>query len=134
MNRKVQNSLDNSELYYEEYEDKPVKASKSRLPQDENPIKERVSAVIKSVRERFSKLKLHRKPSKKLSKDDKKALREQQKRGILGIGLLFVVVSIAYSSYVILNGVDSIASKVMLVPQVAFALRSLIKAFSKIYK
>ncbi len=89
----------------------------------------------------FNDIMLRLKPAKKPSKLSKKAQKEQQKavldqhkRGILGLGLLFVVVSITYSSYVILNGVHSTASRVMLVPQVVFALLTLIKAFSKIYK
>lgn len=56
------------------------------------------------------------------------------KRAILGVGYLLVVVSIAYSTAVILIGVDSIESKIALLPQVFFAGAILLKAFSKLYK
>jgi hypothetical protein len=139
------------ELYYEELEKKVAKP-KSKVLTNKKPevkvdkslsekkvtLKQRVTGVVSKVRGRFNnvvnKVKSPRKKAKKLTKDVKKARREQNVRGILGIGLLFVVVSITYSTYVIYNGVSSTASRVMLVPQVVFALLTLFKAFSKIYK
>lgn len=53
---------------------------------------------------------------------------------ILGIGLLLVVVSIAYSTSVIFIGVDSLASRIALLPQVIFAFGILVFAFSKIFR
>lgn len=63
-----------------------------------------------------------------------KAPRKQVVNGILGIGLLFVIVSIAYSTYVTVLFVNNVASVVALVPQVLFATFTLLKAFSKLYK
>lgn len=91
--------------------------------------------VVKNVPKNvINKMKTNRKKSKKLTKAEKKLAREQFLRGIMGIGLLFVVVSIAYSTAVIFIGVDSLASKIALLPQVIFALYTLYKAFSQFYK
>lgn len=101
-------------------------------------LKQRFTTLVNSVRSRIynviKRVKPQSKKAKKPTKEEQKARRDQQSRGILGIGLLFVVVSITYSSYVIFNGVDSNASRIMLIPQVVFALYTLCKAFSKIYK
>lgn len=139
------NSLDSVKLYYEELEKKKVaKPKKSKVLTNEKktskptvPLKQRIVALTKKVRSYFDNVLgkvLHRKKAKKLTKAEQKLARQQQMRGILGIGALFVVVSIAYSTYVIFNGVDSTASRVMLIPQVVFAVYTLFKAFSKIYK
>lgn len=55
-------------------------------------------------------------------------------RVILGIGQLLVVVSIIYSTAIVIIGVNSAESKILLVPQVVFALAILVKAFSKLNK
>lgn len=75
-----------------------------------------------------------KKKAKKLTKIERENAKNQRNRGIMGIGQLLVVVSIAYSTAVILIGVGSLASIIALVPQVIFALVTLIKAFSKLYK
>lgn len=155
---RVTDSLDDYKLEYEDMErkvpkvkskvlDKPVKAAKTdTIKRKAKPsLVDRIKADLQrraaQSRSGFNDLKRQLKPEKKPSKlskkaqiEQKKTSREDQKRGILGIGDLFVVVSIAYSSYVITNGVHSTASRVMLVPQVVFAVYKLIKAFSKIYK
>lgn len=41
--------------------------------------------------------------------------------GIWGILVLFVVASIAFSTYMVYFGTDSLVNKIMLVPQVIFA-------------
>lgn len=74
------------------------------------------------------------KKAKKTSKKDQITANLKHNNAILGIGLLLVVVSIAYSTTVIFIGVDSIESKIALLPQVIFALTILIKAFSRLYK
>lgn len=160
--KKVTNSLDDYKLEYEDMEIKvpqvksKVAASKvkptaqvaktdtvkrkakpSLVDRFKADMKSRAAQSRSGFNDIMSRLKPAKKPSKlskKAQKEQKKAVREQHKRGILGLGLLFVIVSIAYSSYVIFNGVHSTASRVMLVPQVVFALLTLIKAFSKIYK
>lgn len=74
------------------------------------------------------------KTAKKTTKKERENAILQRNNAILGVGLLLVVVSIAYSTAVILIGVDSLESKIALLPQVVFALVTLIKAFSKLYK
>jgi hypothetical protein len=74
------------------------------------------------------------KKAKKLTKIQREMVKIQRNRGIMGIGLLLVVVSIAYSTTVILLGVSSIASKIALLPQIIFAAVTIIIAFYKLYK
>jgi hypothetical protein len=50
--------------------------------------------------------------------------------GIFGILSLFVLVSIAYSTYMVAVGTDGVAPKVMLVPQALFAACLAIYKFS----
>lgn len=143
-------SLDSFELRYEEMEFKKVQTSKkatakpvvktstSAVKRKKVSLKDRVVVKLQPARKKFNNilknLKNPRKKSKKTTKLSQKLARQQQKRGILGIGLLFVVVSITYSTYVTRTFVDSSASIVALFPQAAFALYTLFKAFSKIYK
>lgn len=75
-----------------------------------------------------------RKKAKKSTKAQREIAKKERNRAILGIGLLLVVVSIAYSTSVIYIGVDSSASRIALLPQVTFALFTLFRAFSKLYK
>jgi hypothetical protein len=86
------------------------------------------------VKKAFSKPKTAHKKSKKATKSGRILAKQQRNNAILGIGLLLVVVSILYSTSVILIGVSSVPSKIALFPQAFFALLILIKAFSKIYK
>ena len=51
--------------------------------------------------------------------------------GIMGILTLFVIVSIAYSSWVIVQGTDDPIHRIMLVPMVLWAVVKLIKQFTK---
>jgi len=53
------------------------------------------------------------------------------KHGIMGILTLFVIVSIAYSSWVIVQGTDDPIHRIMLVPMVLWAVIKLIKQFIK---
>lgn len=113
-------------IYYETYKESPVTYQKSTRKLIKRPnLKSRFDAFIK---------KLEGKKAKKLTKAERILLIEQRKRAILGIGLLLVVVSITFSTYVTITFVDSSAVFAALAPQVAFALVSLFKAFSKIYK
>jgi len=101
-------------------------------------LKNRIDNVVAAVRGWFDnmlkRLGFKSKKAKKITKSDQKLAREQKKRGIIGIGLLFVVVSIAYSTYMTVLFVDGSAMVVALVPQVLFAAIILIKAFYKLYK
>lgn len=155
---KVNNSLDSFQLEYEEMEIKVPKVKSKVVTQPAkivktdavkrkvNPsAKARLLASFKArtaqgrsafndIKSKMRKPKKPSKLSKKAQLERKKSHRDQQIRGIIGIGMLFVVVSIAYSTFVTRTFVDSSASVVALVPQVAFALYILFKAFSKIYK
>lgn len=71
---------------------------------------------------------------KKVVKINPKLAKKQRNNVIIGICQLFVVVSIAYSSYITYTFVENGVTIIILVPQVAFALFTLVKAFSKLYK
>ena len=150
MNKKI-NCLDNFKLRYEDMEfNKMKKISKVKatakttstsITKRKTPkllLKDRFALIKRAVIIHFNnilkKIGIRGKKTKKVTKTQKKFEREQQLRGILGIGLLFVVVSIIYSTYIIFNGISSTASKVMIIPQATFAVLILYKAFSKIYK
>jgi len=53
------------------------------------------------------------------------------KTGILGISMLFVIASIAYTTTVIWLGTEGYVSKALTAPQVIFALIVLVKRFTK---
>lgn len=53
---------------------------------------------------------------------------------IMGLGLLAVFVSIAYSTSVVLMGVNTLESKIALFPQVMFEFILLGKSFSKLFR
>ena len=53
------------------------------------------------------------------------------KHGIMGVLTLFVIVSIAYSSWVIIQGTDDPIHRIILVPMVLWAVIKLIKQFIK---
>lgn len=138
------NSLDKFELYYEELEKKKVAKAKVTKPavktssKPKTTLKMRFESIKKEARSRIDNIQkqhnLRRKKAKKLTKIEKKARLEQKKRGIIGIGLLFVVVSIAYSTYMTNLFVDGHMMVVALAPQVIFAAITLLIAFYKIYK
>ena len=81
-----------------------------------------------------TKVKAPKKPAKKLTKAQKKERKEHRLRVIMGIGLLLVVMSIGYSTFVILTLVDSWVALFVLAPQIVFAIITTLKAFSNIYK
>lgn len=104
-------------------------------------LKDRVLEKLQPVRRKFdntlSRVKSLRKPRKKARKTTKaeRSLARQQKlHGIIGIGLLLTVVSIAYSTYMVNLFVDGTEMIVALAPQVVFAALISIYAFYKIYK
>ena len=92
-----------------------------------NFVKTKVSAIVKKVKK-------PRKKAKKPTKAEREIAKKERNRAIMGIGQLLVVVSIAYSTAVIFIGVDGMASKIALLPQVVFASFTLLKAFSRLYK
>ncbi len=65
----------------------------------------------------------------KTVKKSKKA-QESISNVIMGLGLFAVVLSIAYSSTVIVIGTDDIAPKVLIAPQVIFASWIAVKKFT----
>lgn len=148
---KVTNSLKGFILFYEEMEKKVKKANSSKVSVSKTDsskkkavskpkisLKSRIAAKLAPIKTRFNdvvnKIKHPRKKAKKPTKAEQKLVKQQRNRGILGIGLLLVVVSIIYSTSVIFIGVSSTISKIALFPQALFAFLTLIKAFSKIYK
>lgn len=100
--------------------------------------KNRIDSVVAAVRSWFDnmlkKLGFKSKKAKKSTKIERKLARQQKIRGIIGIGLLFVVVSIAYSTYMTVLFVDGPAMVAALAPQVLFASVTLIYAFYKLFK
>jgi len=153
---KQSNVLDNSKLYYEDLERKKVKTTPGKrksVKVSPKPVskkskttpKELIGSVKKSIQTRYGivrvklqdiilKVKHPRKKAKKLTKVEREALLKQRENGILGIGLLSVVVSIAYSTYIVRTFVNTELSLLALAPQVVFASCILLKAFSKLYK
>lgn len=101
-------------------------------------LKNRIDNVKVAVRSRIDntlkRLGFKSKKAKKITKTQKQLERKQKIRGIIGIGLLFVVVSIAYSTYMVNLFVDGPAMVVALAPQVLFAAVILIIAFYKLFK
>ena len=53
------------------------------------------------------------------------------KAGIIGMGMLFVIASIAYTTTVIWLGTEGYISKVLTAPQVIFSVIVLVKRFTK---
>ena len=108
------------------------------VPKSKVTLKDRIDNAKKTVVVHFNntkkKLGFKSKKVKKLTKIERKLERQKKIRGIIGIGLLFVVVSIAYSTYMTALFVDGTAMVVALVPQVVFATAILLIAFYKIYK
>ena len=107
-------------------------------PKSKVTLKSRIKNAKKTVLVHFNntkkKLGFKSKKVKKLTKIERKLERQKKIRGIIGIGLLFVVVSIAYSTYMTALFVDGTAMVVALAPQVVFATVILLIAFYKIYK
>ena len=149
--KRLGNSLDSFTLYYEEMErDVPtnkkvankktakVPAKASKVAVKKPTIKDRINGVVTTVRGRIDNIKkgivLRKKKAKKLTKAEESAIRQKKIRGIIGIGLLFVVVSIAYSTYMTVLFVDGPVMVVALAPQAVFAALTLLIAFYKIYK
>lgn len=150
---KTKSSLNNFKLHYEETErtqvsKETIKAKSTstakRKPAVKNSakpkatFKDRIDNIKKSVIVLFNNIKkklgFKSKKATKVTKDEKKLARKQKIRGIIGICLLFVVVSIAYSTYMTVLFVDGTMMVIALAPQVIFAVVTLLIAFYKIYK
>ena len=115
-----------------------VKTPKAKATPAKPSLKSRVAARLQPVRGKIdnivSRVKQPRKKAKKLTKSERKAIREEKKRGIIGIGLLLTVVSIGYSTYMTNLFQDGWAMWLALAPQMLFAAAISIYAFYKIYK
>ena len=94
----------------------------------------KISKLMVILANVVNKVKHPNKKVKKLTKIELELVKTQQKNVIMGICQLLVVVSITYSSIIVYVGVNSLASKVALAPQIIFALIILVKSFSKLYK
>lgn len=134
-------ALSEFKMYYEDVQSRPIriietiKRSKRGKSKQIRDMRKSVTVQLKRLNKRINKLvkKLRKKPAK-TTVAERALARQQRNRAILGIGQLLVVVSIAYSTAVIYIGVDSISSRVALLPQATFALIILTQAFSKLYK
>ena len=119
-------------------ERKAVTSGAKTVPKSKVTLKDRTDnakkAVVIQIERAKKKLGIKSKKVKKLTKTERKLERQKKIRGIIGIGLLFVVVSIAYSTYMTALFVDGTAMVVALAPQVVFATVILLIAFYKIYK
>lgn len=69
--------------------------------------------------------------SEKVSKQTKNKSLKSFTHGIMGIMTLFVVVSIAYSSWVIVQGTEDQIHRIMIMPMVIWAVATLVKQFLK---
>jgi len=101
-------------------------------------LKKRMFAILQPARKKINnivkKINQPRKKAKKTTKVERALILQQRKNGILGIWLLLVVVSIAYSTSVTRTFVNSNASLIALAPQAIFAIITIVKSFSKLYK
>lgn len=119
------------------YEETPIKKTVSVSHERKITIRkatEFIKGKVTTVVDRVKSLKKPQKKAKKPTKLERENAKKERNRAIMGIGQLLVVVSIAYSTAVIFIGVDSMASKIALIPQVVFASYILLKAFSRLYK
>lgn len=114
-------------LKYEKIKDKNKKSVLAIVKAFLLKVKANIKKDIKKAFQQSKKTKKGNKISDEIRKNNRN-------RGIIGICQLFVVVSIIYSTAIILMGVDSQASKAVLLPQFVFALIITFKAFSKLYK
>lgn len=152
---KTTSVLENFKLYYEDTENKRMtKTSKTTAKTAKKPVAKPAKRVVNKspksskidevkkyfnslgdkINNTYSGLKKTKKKTKKPTKAEQKISRDKKIRGIIGIGLLFVVVSIAYSTYMTNLFVDGPIMVVSLAPQVIFAGATLLIAFYKIYK
>lgn len=119
---------------------KLVKESKKSIKKNVKriDIKTFILSNITKVKNTFNKIvkkaKHLSKKRKKSTKIDQKLAQNRRNHVILGLGQLFVVVSIIYSTFIVRTFVDTDISLIALAPQVIFALCILLKAFSKLYK
>lgn len=128
-------SLKQFEIYYEDMEKNFVKKKQESKKID---VKQFVTTKFNLVKGKISgvvnKTITPKKTVRKLTGAQRKERQDQQKNAIMGIGLLFVIVSIGYSTAVTTYFVDGFAPLVALTPQVIFGAIILLKAFSKLYK
>lgn len=60
-----------------------------------------------------------------------KANKPSKLNGIMGVLQLFVVVSIAYSSYIVIAGTDGLVPKLLVAPQIMWVMIVLVTKFTK---
>jgi len=125
----IQKTISASEKYIKE------QLSKKRKHIDmKTVLLSKFSKIMAFLTNVVNKVSHHSKKAKKMTKIDRELAKIEHKNVILGICQLLVFVSVAYSTAVIYTGVDSLMSKIALLPQVIFALIILVKSFSKLYK
>lgn len=124
--------LDKKKLKFENTKKNPIQATSKPILRDY--VKPVLDTVCRFFYNTYSKVKNLFKKPKKQTKAQKELAKQKRNRGILGIWLLLVIVSIAYSTAVTCMFVNSFASIVALLPQALFAIYTLFKAFSNLYK
>jgi hypothetical protein len=90
--------------------------------------------VLEHYKRKDSMKKTLKEAPKSTTSNDVKNTKKQAggfKAGIIGIGMLFVIASIAYTTTVIWLGTEGYISKVLTAPQVIFSVIVLVKRFTK---
>lgn len=139
--------LKSFKIYYEDLERKLVKTvptkqkvtkSSAKKTEKKSIFKRHMLIILQLAGRKFNninkRVKQPLKKTKKSTKAERELILQQRKNGILGIWLLLVVVSIAYSTSVTRTFVNSNASLIALAPQAIFAIITIVKSFSKLYK
>lgn len=119
------NSLEEYKLEYETTDVKPTRGRaniRGFVSSKYTGAKTHFTNVVKKVSHPIKK-------HKKVTKLERQEAINRRNRGIIGIGRLLVIMSIAYSTSVIFIGIDTVESKIALLPQAIFALSILIKVF-----
>lgn len=106
---------------------------KKHNPLDKLP--QAVYTVISSITLRYKQLEKRLKETKMFKKLQKKLPTKQQMKSaantLFMVYMVFVLVSIAFSTYMVYFGSERTADKIMLAPQALFAAGLLIYVFSK---
>lgn len=96
-----------------------------------------INIIVLTIKDAYAKLSLlfnkrkgKKMGNKKQSKNNTDKPSKQKLNGIIGLLQLLVVISVAYSSYVVWFGTTGLAEKIMLVPQMTYAAVVLIRKFN----
>ena len=128
-------SLEDYRLEYEEVNPKAAAKSTNVTKKTKNSKTGSIFSKFKSlkspVKGNNKKATKPRKKAKKLTKAQRESARIERNRVILGLGQLLVVISIAYSTAVIVLGTEGYIPLVMIAPQAVLAVVITSKHFTK---